>query len=165
MELEQVTLCYIERGGCYLMLHRVKKQKDVNKDKWIGVGGSFEEGEDAFGCVVREAWEETGLRLTAPVYRGMVDFHCPPWPSERMHLYTCPEGGYEGDADHLPDCDEGTLEWVPIDKVDELPIWEGDRIFFRLIAENAPFFHLELHYDGDRLIRAVLNGSDIKKEE
>lgn len=164
MELEQVTLCYIERGGCYLMLHRVKKQKDVNKDKWIGVGGSFEEGEDALACVVREAWEETGLRLTAPEYRGIVDFFCPPWPAERMHLYTCPEGGYEGDADHLPDCPEGTLEWVPIEQVDQLPIWEGDRIFFRLLAENAPFFHLELTYDGDRLKKAVLDGVTIKEE-
>ena len=157
-ELLQTTLCYIERGGCYLLMHRIKKEKDVNKDKWVGIGGKFEPGEDAFACVRREALEETGLVLTAPQYRGIVDFYCPPWPAERMHLFTCAEGGYSGGAAHLPDCREGALEWVPAAKVPELPIWEGDKIFLRLLAENAPFFHLELFYDGDRLQSARLDG-------
>ena len=158
MELLQTTQCYIERNGCYLMQHRVKKEKDVNKDKWIGIGGKFEPGEDALACAIRETMEETGLRLITPAYRGIVDFYCPPWQPTRMHMYTCTEDGFEGDCDHLPECDEGTHEWVPKDKVGELPIWEGDKIFLRLMAEGAPFFHLELHYDGDRLDRAILNG-------
>ena len=165
MERKQVTLCYIERNGCYLMMHRVKKHKDVNKDKWIGVGGGFEPGEDALACVIREAWEETGLQLVAPLYRGIVDFDCPPWVPERMHLFVCPEEGFEGDAEHLPECDEGTLEWVPKTQVAELPIWEGDEIFLRLLAEDAPFFHLELTYDGDKLIKAVLDGAALKTKE
>ena len=163
MIFQETTQCYIERNGCYLMQHRVKKEKDFNKDKWIGIGGKFEAGEDALACAVRETMEETGLKLVSPAYRGVVDFFCPPEPPIRMHIFTCPEAGFEGDADHLPDCDEGTLEWVPIDKVTALPIWEGDEIFLRLLAEGAPFFRLELFYEGDRLAKAVLDGATIKE--
>lgn len=153
MELLQTTLCYLEQDGCYLMLHRVKKKNDVNHDKWIGVGGKFEPGETADACVRREVREETGLTLHTPCYRGIVDFYCPPWPAERMHLYTGTD--FTG---ALTDCDEGTLEWVPQNQVETLPLWQGDKIFFRLLAEDAPFFHLELTYDGDTLVRAVLDG-------
>lgn len=153
MELLQTTLCYLEQDGCYLMLHRVKKKRDVNKDKWVGVGGKFEPGEDALACVMREVQEETGLTMDQPLYRGMVDFFCPPWPAERMHLYTCTS--FHG---RMTDCDEGTLEWVPKEQVCELPIWQGDKIFFDLLRREAPFFHLELHYEGDLLRRAVLDG-------
>ena len=156
MSLLQTTLCYLEHNDCYLMLHRVKKNHDVNHDKWIGVGGKFEPGETALDCALREVREETGLTMHAPHYRGMVDFFCPPWPAERMHLYTCTE--FSGT---MIDCDEGTLEWVPKDAVASLPIWAGDKIFFRLLAENAPFFHLELTYGGDRLTRAVLDGQTL----
>ena len=155
MGLLQTTLCYLEQDGCYLMLHRVKKKQDVNHDKWIGVGGKFEPGETALACALREVREETGLTMRAPQYRGIVDFYCPPWPAERMHLYTCAR--FRGE---LAECDEGTLEWVPKDAVQDLPIWPGDRLFFRLLAAGAPFFHLELYYDGDALVRAVLNGRE-----
>lgn len=156
MDLLQTTLCYLEQDGCYLMLHRVKKKQDVNHDKWIGVGGKFEPGETALDCAMREVQEETGLTMQAPRYRGMVDFYCSPWPAERMHLYTCTE--FTGT---MTDCDEGTLEWVPKDAVLSLPIWPGDKLFFRLLAEEAPFFHLELYYDGDTLRRAVLDGTPV----
>lgn len=156
MELLQTTLCYLEQDGCYLMLHRVKKKKDVNHDKWIGVGGKFEPGETALACALREVREETGLTMQSPQYRGIVDFYCSPWPAERMHLYTCTD--FTGT---MTDCDEGTLEWVPKDAVQNLPIWPGDKIFFRLLAEKAPFFHLELTYDGDTLTHAVLDGRDL----
>lgn len=154
--LLQTTLCYLEQENCYLMLHRIKKKKDVNHDKWIGVGGKFEPGEDALTCVLREVREETGLTMQTTQYRGIVDFYCPPWPAERMHLYTCSD--FTGT---LTDCNEGTLEWVPKAAVETLPIWPGDKIFFRLLNEDAPFFHLELTYDGDTLTRALLNGRDI----
>ena len=157
MELLQTTLCYLERDGQYLMLHRVKKEKDVNRDKWIGVGGKFEPGEDALACVMREVKEETGLTMGAPKARGVVDFYCPPWPAERMHLFTC--GDFAGE---MQECDEGELAWVDKDKAAGLPVWEGDKIFFRLLAQEAPFFHLELYYDGDRLLRAVLDGQDLE---
>ena len=141
----QTTLCYLEKDGCYLMLHRVKKKNDVNHDKWVGVGGKFEPGEDARQCVMREVLEET-----------IVDFYAPPWPAERMHLFTCTDFG-----GHPVDCDEGTLEWVLKAEVTQLPIWQGDKLFFQLLNDNAPFFHLELHYDGDTLTRAVLDGTTL----
>ena len=156
MELLQTTLCYLEQNGCYLMLHRVKKKNDVNHDKWIGVGGKFEPGEDAHACALREVYEETGLTMRAPRYRGIVDFYCPPWPAERMHLFTCSD--FTGT---MTDCDEGTLEWVPKQAVQTLPIWPGDKLFFRLLEQDAPFFHLELYYDGDTLVRAVRDGQEL----
>ena len=156
MELLQTTLCYLEQNGCYLMLHRVKKKNDVNHDKWIGVGGKFEPGEDARACALREVYEETGLTMRAPRYRGIVDFFCPPWPAERMHLFTCSD--FTGT---MTDCDEGTLEWVPKQAVQTLPIWPGDKLFFRLLEQDAPFFHLELYYDGDTLTRAVRDGREL----
>ena len=156
MELLQTTLCYLEQNGCYLMLHRVKKKNDVNHDKWIGVGGKFEPGEDARACALREVYEETGLTMRAPRYRGIVDFYCPPWPAERMHLFTCSD--FSGT---MTDCDEGTLEWVPKQAVQALPIWPGDKLFFRLLEQDAPFFHLELYYDGDTLVRAVRDGQEL----
>lgn len=156
MPLLQTTLCYLEQDGCYLMLHRVKKKNDVNHDKWIGVGGKFEPGETALACALREVREETGLTMQDPCYRGIVDFICPPWPAERMHLYTCTR--FTG---QMTECSEGTLEWVPKTEVQSLPIWPGDKLFFRLLAQDAPFFHLELFYQGDVLTRAILNGRDI----
>ena len=156
MDLLQTTLCYLEKDGAYLMLDRVKKKNDVNHDKWVGVVGKFEPGEDALACVMREVREETGLTMHAPVYRGIVDFFCDPWPAERMHLYTCTD--FTGT---LTDCNEGTLEWVPKPEVENLPIWQGDKIFLRLLAEGAPFFHLELTYHGDTLVQAVLEGETL----
>lgn len=156
MDLLQTTLCYLEQDGCYLMLHRIKKKKDVNHDKWIGVGGKFEPGETALACALREVQEETGLTMQNPQYRGIVDFYCAPWPAERMHLYTCTE--FTGT---MTDCNEGTLEWVPKEAVQDLSIWPGDKLFFRLLAEDAPFFHLELTYDGDTLTRALLDGQEV----
>lgn len=156
MDLLQTTLCYLEQDGCYLMLHRIKKKKDVNHDKWIGVGGKFEPGETALACALREVQEETGLTMQNPQYRGIVDFYCAPWPAERMHLYTCTE--FTGT---MIDCNEGTLEWVPKEAVQDLPIWPGDKLFFKLLAEDAPFFHLELTYDGDTLTHALLDGQEV----
>lgn len=156
MKLLQTTLCYLERGGCYLMLHRIKKKNDVNKDKWIGVGGKFEPGEDALACALREVREETGYTMRAPRYRGVVDFTCPPWPAEQMHLFTCAEF----DGQEIP-CDEGALAWVPKGEVTALPIWQGDKIFLNLLAQNVPFFHLEFFYEGDVLAKAVLDGKTL----
>ena len=113
-------------------------------------------GEDRAEAARRELREETGLTMHAPVYRGIVDFFCDPWPAERMHLYTCTD--FTGT---LTDCNEGTLEWVPKPEVENLPIWQGDKIFLRLLAEGAPFFHLELTYHGDTLVQAVLEGETL----
>lgn len=148
------TLCYIERDGKYLMLHRVKKQKDVNKDKWIGIGGHFEEGESPEECLLREAKEETGLLLTSFSFRGIVTFIAEGWPVEYMCLYTADD--FQGT---LAECEEGTLEWVEKEQVMSLNLWEGDKIFLRLLMENAPFFSLKLRYQGDQLMEAVLDGT------
>ena len=151
------TLCYIERDGKYLMLHRVKKENDINKDKWIGVGGHFEAGESPEDCVLREVREETGYTLTSYRFRGLITFLyqgiC-----EYMCLYTA--DGFTGEP---LECDEGTLEWVEIDKVEELDLWEGDKIFFRLLKENRPFFSLKLSYEENGvLLEAVLDGEPIE---
>ena len=140
------------------MLHRVKKKKDVNQDKWIGVGGKFEGDESPDECLLREVKEETGVTLTNWRFRGVVTFLTDGgWEGEFMYLFTA--DGWEGEI--VTDCVEGNLEWVPKDRVPNLPIWEGDKIFLRLISEDAPPFLLTLEYVDGNLIRAVLNGERI----
>ncbi|MBR5231993.1 MAG: 8-oxo-dGTP diphosphatase [Clostridia bacterium] len=148
------TLCYIEREGCYLMLHRVKKKQDVNAGKWIGVGGKLEEGESPDECVCREVLEETGLRLVNARMRGVITFVSDGWDDEIMFLYTG-----EGAGTVHPDCDEGVLRWIPFDDVPALRLWEGDRVFLNLLRESKEFFSLKLSYHGDALIHCALNGN------
>lgn len=157
MKSPLTTLCYVERGGSYLMLHRVSKKNDVNKDKWIGIGGHFEEGESPEECLLREAYEETGLRLTSWKFRGIVTFVAEGWPPEYMCLYTA--DGFEGE---LTDCNEGVLEWVPKSEVTKLNLWEGDKIFLKLLAEDASFFSMKLTYRGDVLTGAWLDGKEME---
>lgn len=152
------TLCYIEKDDSYLMLHRVSKKHDVNKDKWIGIGGHFEENESPEECLLREAKEETGLMLTNWSFRGIVTFISEGWDTEYMCLYTA--DGYEGEM--IP-CNEGVLEWVKKEDLLKLNLWEGDKIFLKLLQEKAPFFSLKLAYKGDQLEEAVLNGKKLKK--
>ena len=151
------TLCYITRGDEVLMLHRVKQKNDVNKDKWIGIGGKFEDQESPDECLLREAMEETGLRLTSWRCRGVVTFLSDCWEGEYMYLFTA--DGFEGE---LKVCDEGDLQWVPRAFLDELPKWEGDKIFLELLWKDAPFFLLKLRYEGETLAEAVLNGEKIR---
>ena len=148
------TLCYIERDGSYLMLHRVKKENDLNKDKWIGVGGKFEENETPEECLLREVKEETGLTLTSYRLRGVITFISDEWGSEYMFLYTA--DGYEGQLreDKMKDCAEGVLTWVPKTEIENLTIWEGDKIFFRLLETETRFFSLKLCYKGDELVES-----------
>lgn len=147
------TLCYIEHEGAYLMLHRVSKKHDVNKDKWIGVGGHFEKGESPEECLLREVKEETGLTLISWRFRGLITFSAQGWNTEYMCLFTADK--YEGE---MISCDEGVLEWVKKEDVLKLNLWEGDKIFFRLLNEDAPFFSLKLSYSGDQLQEVVLEG-------
>lgn len=154
------TLCYIERDGKYLMLHRIKKEQDVNRDKWIGIGGHFEPGESPEECLLREVKEETGLTLTGYAFRGLITFSAEGWPVEYMCLYTA--DSFEGT---LTECDEGTLEWIEKEQALSLNIWEGDKIFFRLLLADAPFFSLKLSYEGDRLTEAVLDGRRLEDKK
>lgn len=150
------TLCYLEREGEYLMLHRVKKKHDVNQGKWIGIGGKFQDGESPEDCLLRECFEETGLTLTEYRCRGLVTFVSDQAPTEYMHLFTA--SAWTG-TPHP--CGEGDLAWVRKEDVPSLPLWEGDRIFLRLLEEDAPFFSLKLRYEGDRLAEAALNGKPL----
>lgn len=147
------TLCYVEQDGKYLMMHRIKKKHDINKDKWVGIGGHFEEGESPEDCLLREAKEETGLTLLSYRLRGIVTFLSDAWQTEYMFLYTA--DAFEGS---LSDCREGVLAWIPKEEVYQLPVWEGDKIFFRLLEERQTFFSLKLRYEGDVLVERVLDG-------
>ena len=155
--MQNTSLCYIEKDGKYLMLHRVKKENDVNRDKWIGVGGKFEEGESPEECAAREIFEETGLVVKNLAYRGIVTFDCPPYPTDYMHLFTATE--FEG---KVKECDEGRLEWVDKSRLRELDLWEGDYYFFDLLDKNEPFFSMKLSYRENVLIEVILNGEKIK---
>ena len=156
------TLCYLEQDGNYLMLHRIKKEHDINHDKWIGVGGKFEEGESPEECALREVREETGLVMNSWNYRGIVTFVSDRYEAESMHLFTSSD--FSGE---LIDCDEGVLEWVDKDKVFELPLWEGDKLFFPLLARDIPPFLMTLRYIDDKLVYASCNGEQLPlgKEE
>ena len=147
------TLCYIEKDGCWLMLHRIKKAQDENQGKWIGIGGHLEENESPEECVLREAKEETGLSLTGLRLRGIITFILPDWGNELTFLYTT-----ETKDSDLPDCPEGVLKWVPIDQVDSLPLWEGDRVFLPLLRTRRDCFSLKLIYrPGGELDRWILD--------
>ena len=153
----QTTLCYLEQDGKWLMLHRVKKQHDLNEGKWVGIGGKFEEGESPEECMRREVLEETGLTVTAYRYRGIITFVSDEWGTEYMHLFQAP--GFTGT---MHDCDEGVLKWVPVEEVMNLNLWAGDRIFLKFLLEtDRPFFSLKLQYRGDDLVYAALNGEEL----
>ena len=150
------TLCYITRGNDVLMLHRVKKKNDMNHDKWIGIGGKFEENEAPDECLLREVREETGLQLTSWRCRGIVTFLSEN-DGEYMYLFTA-----DGFTGQLKECDEGDLQWISRKFLDDLPKWEGDQIFLDLLWQDAPFFLLTLRYEGDKLVEAILDGQKIK---
>ena len=152
-KVQMTTLGYIETRESYLMLHRLKKEQDVNEGKWIGIGGKFEYGESPEECMIREAKEETGLAVTSMKFRGILTFICDKQDPEYICLYTI-----DGFSGQLKECDEGELLWVPKDEIFGLNLWEGDRIFFDLLQKDVPFFSLKLCYEGDQLLEAVLNG-------
>ncbi|HIV63059.1 MAG TPA: 8-oxo-dGTP diphosphatase [Candidatus Butyricicoccus avistercoris] len=148
------TLCYIEKDNKYLMLHCNKQ--NLNNDKWLGVGGKFEDKESPEDCVLRETLEETGLTLTSYQYRGIITFVSDKYETEYMHLFTADK--WEGE---IKECDEGELVWVDKSKISSLPIWEGDKLFFKLLDEKEPFFSLKVCYEGNTLAHAVLNGKPL----
>ena len=151
-DMKQTTLCYIERDGKYLLIHRTKKQGDENRDKWIGIGGKIEEGESPFDCIRREAFEETGLELTSLSYRGIVTFVSDIYGTEYMHLFHSTDfSGIQKDTSL-----EGDLKWVEKKQLLSLPMWEGDRIFLDLLDKKVGFFSLKLVYQGDRLLSHTL---------
>ncbi len=156
MKSQLTTLCYIEKNSSYLMLHRVTKKNDINHDKWIGVGGHFEFEESPEDCLLREVREETGLTLKNFKFRGIVTFVSDDDEAEYMCLYTSDD--FEG---NLIECDEGKLEWVPFEKIESLELWEGDKIFLRLLHTDAPFFSLKLVYKNGNLVQKFLDGKEI----
>lgn len=158
--MRNTTLCHIEKNGKYLMLHRVKKQNDLNQDKWVGIGGKFEDKESPEECNLREVLEETGLTLKSARYCGIVTFVSDKWETEYMHIFHSDE--FYGT---VKECDEGNLEWIDKQALYTLPIWVGDKIFLRLLEENCPFFSLKLVYEGDTLVTAILNGKILENGE
>ena len=154
--MKLTTLCYLIKDGQWLMLYRNAGKQDGNEGKWIGVGGHFEEGESPEECMLREVREETGLALTSYAFRGIVTFVSDCQETEYMFLYTA--DGWKGT---LGACDEGTLSWVPEAQVMNRPLWEGDRVFLRLLQTDAPFFSLKLVYHGEQLVEGILDGNPL----
>ena len=157
----QTTLCYIEENEKYLMMHRVKKKNDINQDKWIGIGGHFEQNESPYECILREMKEETGLTPDFLTYRGVITFICEGAPSEMMHLFHTQ--GASGTIQN--DCIEGELCWIDKKEIYSLNLWEGDKIFLKLLEQNCPFFSLKLVYEGGKLVYHKLYFSDGKNYE
>ena len=157
--MKQTTLCYIEKDNKYLMLHRIKKENDMNKDKWIGVGGKFLEDETPEQCLLREVEEETGLILNNFNYRGVVIFESDIYETEAMHLYTSDD--FSG---NIKECDEGKLEWIDKKELYSLTLWEGDKLFLKMIETPSEFFNMTVTYQGDTLISATLEGNEIYKK-
>ena len=145
--MKNTTICYIEKNEKYLMLHRIKKQNDINRDKWIGIGGKVEDGESPHDCIIREIKEETGISPTNIRYRGLITFVSNIYETEYMHLFSCNE--FEGEI--ISSCDEGNLEWIAINDLLDLPMWEGDKIFLSLLKKENRFFSLKLVYTEDTL--------------
>ena len=152
VHMRNTTLCYIEKDDQYLMLLRNKKKIDLNKGKWIGVGGKFEDGETPEECLLREVYEETGLTLTSYHFRGIITFISDEWETEYMHLYTA--DAYDGE---LKECDEGELRFIPKKDIFDLNLWEGDVLFLRLLLEDSEPFYMKLVYEGDKLVESKLN--------
>lgn len=151
--LKDTTLCYIEKDGAYLMMHRVKKKNDMNKDKYVGIGGKLEENETPLDCAIREIKEETGLTAKNLLYRGIVTFVSNIYGTEKMHLFTT----NDFDGNIKQDCQEGDLVWIKKQDVYSLPIWEGDKIFFELLEKESKFFNLTLVYEGEKLVSYTLD--------
>ena len=158
---ELTTVCYLEKDDCYLMLHRVKKEKDINKDKWIGIGGHIEDGESPDECIVRETLEETGLTLNSYSLRGLITFVSDCYGVVYMFLYTSDD--FSGVMNSQ--CNEGELEWIKKDKLFDLPLWEGDKVFFHLLETRKDFFSLKLVYSKDTLRQCILDGECINHKE
>ena len=158
---ELTTICYLEKDDCYLMLHRVKKDNDINKDKWIGIGGHIEDGESPDECIVRETLEETGLTLNSYSLRGLITFVSDCYGVVYMFLYTSDD--FSGVMNSQ--CNEGELEWIKKDKLFDLPLWEGDKVFFHLLETRKDFFSLKLVYNGDTLLQCILDGECINHKE
>lgn len=157
--MRNTTLCHIEKDGKYLMLHRVKKKNDLNQNKWVGIGGKFEDKESPEQCNAREVFEETGLTLKDASYRGIVTFVSDKWETEYMHIFVA-----KNFSGKIKECDEGILKWIDKNELLTLPLWVGDKIFLKLINdENQPFFSLRLEYVGEELISAVLNGKELSQ--
>lgn len=146
------TLCYIEKDGKYLMLHRTKKENDINKDKWLGIGGKFEKNESPEECIIREVKEETGLILKSFRLRCIATYISTTWETEYMCVFT--SNDFEGE---LIECNEGDLEWIDKNEIINLNTWEGDKIFTDKIENNDDFFTVKFEYDGDKLIKYDVN--------
>ena len=145
------TLCYIEKEGSYLMMHRIKKQQDENAGKWIGIGGHLNEDETPEECIRREIREETGLEVDDLKLRGILTFILPAWGNELTFLYTA-----SAKEEVSKECAEGVLKWIPVDEVMDLPLWEGDRVFLPLLKEEKDFFSMKLIYDEEGRLQQYL---------
>lgn len=146
-----LTLCYIEKDGKYLMLHRTKKKKDINKDKWLGIGGKFEDGESPEECIIREVKEETGLTLNSYKLRCIVTYVSTTWETEYMYVFT--SNDFKGEQ---IECNEGDLQWIDKNEIIKLNTWEGDKIFVEKIQNDDTFFTIKFEYDDEKLIKYKL---------
>ena len=141
--------------GKILLLYKSYKNR---YDGWVLPKGTVEQGETHEQTALREVKEETGLTLLSWRFRGIVTFSQEGFGTEYMCLYTADE--FEGE---FHDCEEGIMEWVPKSHLMDLSLWEGDKIFLKLLKDEEPFFSLKLSYKGEKLVEVRLNGKELKK--
>jgi 8-oxo-dGTP diphosphatase len=150
--MKLATLCYVRRNHQTLMLHRVKKPNDMHLGKWNGLGGKFEPGESPEECVIREIYEEAGLRIIKPLLKGILTF--PAFAKdEDWYAFVYIVKDFEGE---LIDSDEGILSWVDNDELLKLNLWEGDRIFIPWLDQPG-FFSARFTYQESRLVDYSVN--------
>ncbi|MCR4961807.1 MAG: 8-oxo-dGTP diphosphatase [Lachnospiraceae bacterium] len=149
--MRDTTLCYIIKDQKVLMLFRNKKENDLNEGKWVGPGGKTEPGETPEECMKREVFEETGLVVTKYRLHGIIKFISDKWEDENMYLFSATE--FTGTL--REECPEGELEWIPVDRVPDLPMWSGDIYFLKPLLSGEETINLTLRYKDDTLAEVI----------
>lgn len=152
--MKLATLCYVKdkKNNKTLMIHRIKKENDYHEGKWNGLGGKFELSESPEECAIREIKEEAGLIIENPKMSGFITF--PMFDGKDdwyVFIFVCDK--FSGE---LIDSNEGKLEWIDNNKLLNLNLWEGDKIFLKWVMEEK-FFSAKFNYENRKLLNYSVN--------